>query len=142
MIYLDTSVLLPFYRNEILSEKIQAFLNLNHKSVMISELTLIEFSCALARWTRTKELTEHHAAIIEKALNTDINNNCFAVKPLSSIVYKQARVWLVQRKTALKAFDALHLATSFSLNAKLITADWILASAANTFAVPSELISQ
>lgn len=141
MIYLDTSVLLPFYRNEILSEQIQAFLNLNHESVTISELTLIEFSCALARWTRTKELSEHHAAIIEKALNTDISNNCFTVKPLNSIVYKQARAWLTQRKTSLKAFDALHLATSFNLNAKLITADRVLASAANAFEVPSELIS-
>lgn len=140
MIYLDSSVLLPFYRTEALSQQVQHLLNTTTAPVIITELTLVEFASALARWTRTKELAEEHAIMIEQALHADINNHCFLVKPLHAAIYQQAKNWLAERKTALKTFDALHLASSFLLKSKLITADNILASAANTLSVPAQLI--
>jgi hypothetical protein len=50
--YLDTSALLPYYREEETSQAIQNFLSSLRFPVGISDLTGLEFVSALSRWVR------------------------------------------------------------------------------------------
>jgi predicted nucleic acid-binding protein len=53
----------------------------------------------------------------------------------TSAHYKQARDWLLERKSPLRTLDALNLAVAHASNARLMTADAILASAARKHGV-------
>lgn len=52
MLYFDTSALLPYYRREHASERVQALLLSQSQPVLISHLTEVEVASALARWVR------------------------------------------------------------------------------------------
>ena len=70
--YLDTSALLPYYHEEKVSRRIQELLSDIQPPVMISSLTKVEFSSALARWVRMEEITDVEANLIENTFNSDI----------------------------------------------------------------------
>jgi predicted nucleic acid-binding protein len=75
--YLDTSALLPFYRNEPATQSVQAFLSSLDTPVTISDLTGVEFASALSRLVRTDELTEAQANLVEQAFADDPGYNGF-----------------------------------------------------------------
>lgn len=126
-VYLDTSVVLPLYREELLTPQAEAL----HAEVapVISTLTEIEIASALARWVRTGELSEQQAQTLEDTFAEDLRLNVFERTDLKDRHYWQARHWLLQRKTALRALDALHLACAVENRLLLVTADKTLAEA-------------
>lgn len=135
MLYFDTSTLMPYYRPEPLSSKIQATLLKAKEPVVISPLVEVEFASILARLVRMRELDARGADAIQAAFSQDIASSCYQVLGLTSAHYKQARDWLIERKTPLRTLDALHLAVAHASNARLVTADAILASAARKHGV-------
>ncbi|BBO88162.1 type II toxin-antitoxin system VapC family toxin [Desulfosarcina ovata] len=138
--YLDTSALLPYYREESVSRKIQDLLISFQPPVIISDLVKVEFASALARWVRMDEILEEQAVLLEKTFTKDVNAGLFLSKPMKSTYYSQAERWITSRKTALRTLDALHLACSWSLDAELVTCDRILHQAAKKLGVPSRLV--
>jgi predicted nucleic acid-binding protein len=72
MVYLDTSVLLPYYRPEAISDAVQAFLGSLAEPVSTSWRTELEVSAALARWVRMGECTEEEAAAAEALFDEDL----------------------------------------------------------------------
>jgi predicted nucleic acid-binding protein len=138
--YLDTSALLPYYREEKVSRRIQELLSDIQPPVMISSLTKVEFASALARWVRMEEITDVEANLIENTFNGDIKMGLFIRHPLSPAHFSQAETWLLNRKTALRTLDALHLACSWSLKAELITCDNILQGSADILGIKSRII--
>ncbi len=64
-IYLDTSVLLPYYRAEKSSRQGEDLLLEIQPAALLSELTRVEMASAIARWTRMKEIDESQAALVE-----------------------------------------------------------------------------
>ena len=133
--YLDTSALLPLYRNEAittLSEEV-----LEQYTVTISALTEVEVQSALARWVRTGELTEQQAREIETVFAEDLRCETFQTTPITERHYWQAKQWLHQRNSALRTLDALHLAVCEEENLPLITADRLFAKAATELEIPS-----
>ena len=50
--YIDTSALLPYYREEAMSQSIQDLLISLKPPVLISDLTKVEFVSAISRWMK------------------------------------------------------------------------------------------
>lgn len=129
-IYLDTSALLPYYREEASSRKVEDLLRKTPPPVLVSELTLVEMASAIARWTRMNEIDEPQAALIENTFEQDVHSGLYLVRPIEFTHYRRAEKWISARKTALRTMDALHLACCWSVRAKLITCDTIMHKAA------------
>jgi predicted nucleic acid-binding protein len=139
-IYLDTSALLPYYREEINSQAIQDFLSSLNIPAGISDLTVLEFSSALSRWVRMKELDEAQASLVENAFIEDVGSGLFKRLPITTKHYRQAQRWISTRKTALRTLDALHLACSFAAGIEIVTCDQVLAESANILGVPNRIV--
>lgn len=133
--YLDTSALLPYYRQEACSAQVERFLQQQKQAVLISRLTAIEFASALARWVRTRELDEPQANRVESAFFEDLAAGRFRLAEVTTEHFARAQHWLLARKTALRTLDALHLALSEAYDATLVTLDQPLLQAAYWFGV-------
>lgn len=138
--YLDTSALLPYYREEPTSGAVEAFLRARGRPVRVSRLVEIEFCSALARWVRTCELDEAQAMLIEHTYLDDLLAGRLDLTPLPPRAYVQARDWLLRREVPLRTLDALHLAACCEMEAELVTCDRRLHRSAERLAVPSLLL--
>ena len=138
--YLDTSALLPYYRQEDTSDEIQNFLSSVQPPIYISYLTEVEFFSAVSRLVRMKEVTEVHARLIEDAFAEDIRSGLFIKVSLAKKHYKLAVDWISSRKTGLRTLDGLHLACSFLYDTEMVTCDEILAKSAARLGIPCRFI--
>lgn len=139
--YLDTSALLPYYREETHSVQVQDFLQSLEQTPIISNLTKTEFASALSRWVRTKELSADEADQIQVVFSQHLEQNLYQVRTLTDSHFSQAERWLTQRTGALRTLDALHLAFAMQLEAVLVTCDGALAGAAERLGLPVEYIA-
>ena len=139
--YLDTSALLPYYREEETSQAIQNFLSSLRFPVGISDLTGLEFVSALSRWVRMKEITEAQASLVENAFTEDARSGLFRRLSITAKHYRQAQKWISSRKTALRTLDALHLACCFMAGVEIVTCDEVLTNSADILGVPCRLIA-
>ena len=138
MLYLDTSAVLPYYRQEQASERVQAMLQAQSKPALISQLTQVEVTSALARWVRMGELSEPQANRIESAFHEDVSQGRFLLCAIEGAHYRRASHWISTRKTSLRTLDALHLACAEHHEARLISEDEALINAANFFGVDAD----
>jgi len=138
--YFDTSALLPYYREEPLSDDVQSLLQDAVGRIVISDLVEVEIASALARWVRTKEFSEADAWKLQNAFKEDMENGCFEKISLSHRHLGQAGDWLLTRKTALRTFDALHLACAKDHSAEMLTADRLLAKGAEALGIQCLLL--
>ncbi len=122
-LYFDTSALLPYYRQEASSDRIQDLLSRQRRPVTISRLTLVEFASALARWVRMGELGDSHANRLESVFREDIAEGRFVVREVESRHFERAAQWLQTRKTGLRTLDALQLACSETGGGAMVTLD-------------------
>lgn len=139
-LYFDTSALLPYYREEALSYFVQTLLRTTPSEVFVSDLSEVEVASAIARWRRMSEISEEDALVIQKTFAEDIAFGFYSYHPLTFDDFQQAKDWLLQRKTALRTCDALHLAYAARLDAVLVTADKKLAQAAKEFGISYQLL--
>jgi predicted nucleic acid-binding protein len=139
--YVDTSALLPYYREEQTSSQIQSFLNTIQPPVLLSDLTRVEVASTIARWIRMNELNESQAALIENTFEQDLRSGLYLVKVLTSMHYRQAEKWLYTRRTVLRTLDALHIACCWSFQAQLVTCDKIMHESAWMLGLESTLIT-
>lgn len=130
MLYLDTSALLPYYRDEAFSGAVQRLLVERTEPVLISDLTRLEFASALARWVRTRELEEQHAQRLSRAFDEDVRENRYDLCHITFEHTELARQWLLARNTSLRTLDAIHLASAAVENATLVSLDDALLAAA------------
>lgn len=141
MIYLDSSVVAPFYWSEELSARVQDFLKHND-GLMISQLVEVELFSAVSRRVRMRELTNDDAWEIASRFQTDLNNGFFTLLNIEPVHYDKARNWIRQFNTPLRTLDALHLAVADSCEIPLITADESLAVSARLLGVEVTLLRQ
>ena len=142
MLYFDTSAVLPYYRQEQASDRVQALLESQTQPVLISHLTEVEVASALARWVRMGELNEPQANRIESAFHDDVSHGRFSLCPIETAHYKRASHWIGTRKTSLRTLDALHLACAEHHQAQLISEDEALVNAAVFFGIDARLASK
>ena len=138
--YFDTSALLPYYRQEALTPKVQDFINDLTPPILINHLTLVEMASALSRWCRTLELTQAQALMIHELFYQHITIGLYRILPVSEQEFKRAESWLLQRDTSLRSLDALHLATALYADACLVTADKKLYESARYLNLKSQFL--
>jgi len=139
MVYLDTSVLAALYIPEPKSEIIQEFVRGKGKTAL-SSLTEVEFSSAVSRRTRMKELSREDGFQIISRFQIHIKSRVFEMYPIMQREYDLARDWIGKLDTPLRTLDALHLAVAFSNQLVLVTADASFAVAAKKIGIKIEII--
>jgi uncharacterized protein len=130
VLYLDTSALLPFYREEASSPAVERLLLAQRQPVLLSRLGELEVASALARWVRLRELAEAQANKVANTFREDLRAGRFRLLELEPGDYVRACEWLLARKTPLRVLDALHLACALRHEAELVTADAAMARSA------------
>ncbi len=77
-LFLDTSVLVKLYFREEGTEELDKYLNDNKvKAIYLSEITKIEFSSAIWKKVRTKELDENDAKVLQNGFKSDYDKYRF-----------------------------------------------------------------
>ncbi|MCJ7582142.1 MAG: type II toxin-antitoxin system VapC family toxin [Candidatus Aminicenantes bacterium] len=127
-IFLDTSALAKRYIEEPGSDELENLLHSAVKEVTVSTLALPEFSAAISRKVRNKELSDEMATDAMKEIEIDWNG-LFIKIPLFEDLAKQAASLTIQ--FPLKGADAVHLVSAVASGADLfIASDRQLISAA------------
>jgi predicted nucleic acid-binding protein len=122
-IYLDSSVVVPYYRREATSVAVGALLDGREGPAFISELTDVEVASALSRLVRMGQLDAADAARIDVTFDQHLRAGRYVCNALAPHHYATARAWLRARIAPLRTLDALHAACAASLDAELVTAD-------------------
>jgi predicted nucleic acid-binding protein len=112
-VYLDTSALAKLYVPEPESDELEAAL-LNRTDLIVSDLAVTEMASALARRARQHELSVKQAGWLYRELLRDLSLNQFRHVHLGADVHREAERLLstIGHQVALRAADALHLATA------------------------------
>ncbi len=139
MIYLDTSVVAPFYWTEALSDQVEALLR-QEVELGISKLVEVELCSVLSRRVRMREIERDEAQAIANRFQTDLNSGFYSQLILEPIHYEMARNWIRRFDTPLRTLDALHLAIASAHNIPLVTADEGLAVSADVLGVEVQVL--
>jgi uncharacterized protein len=140
LIYLDTSVVAPFYWQEQLSDMVQELLH-NEPDVALSQLVEVELFSALSRRVRMGEISQDQARAIADLFEGHIDYGFYTRLPVEALHYRLAQNWIRRFDTPLRTLDALHLAIASSQGICLITADQGLAGSAERFGVEVQLLT-
>jgi hypothetical protein len=130
IVYFDTSALAKWYISEPGSAEVEKYIR-QHGPVSISDLTIVEMRCLLARRRRDGSLTGDIDARVWATLNEDLRNNHLICHALPD-KWAEACVNLVSilSDIPLRSLDAIHLVVAEGIRADTIaTADRITASA-------------
>jgi uncharacterized protein len=139
LIYLDTSVVAPFYWTEALSDQVEALLR-QEVDLGISQLVEVELCSVLSRRVRMREIERDEAQAIANRFQTDLNSGFYRQLILEPIHYDMARNWIRRFDTPLRTLDALHLAIASAHNIPLVTADEGLAVSADMLGVEVQVL--
>jgi uncharacterized protein len=140
LIYLDTSVVAPFYWQEQLSDIVQELLQ-NETDVALSQLVEVELFSALSRRVRMGEISQGQAAEIADCFEAHIAYGFYTRLAVEALHYSLAQEWIRRFDTPLRTLDALHLAIASSQRICLITADRGLAGSAEAFGIEFRLLT-
>jgi uncharacterized protein len=100
LIYLDTSIIAPFYWAEALSDKVEELMR-SESELGLSQLVEVELMSALSRRVRMREISQETAKAIANRFQTHLNNDFYLLIPLESVHYRLARNWIAQFNTSL-----------------------------------------
>jgi len=139
-LYLDTSVLVPYYSPEPLSAQCEALI-LSETRPVISDLCTVELVSALARKVRRAELDTVDAERIKSRFQSHIEGSYYMLLPLERHHLRMAQDWIGQLKVPLRSLDGLHLAVAATGGIPFATADRALAGCADAFGVEVLLVA-
>jgi predicted nucleic acid-binding protein len=139
MFYVDTSLLVPYYCPEPMSEKAEIFLT-SHSPLIISTLAELEIFSAVSRKVREKDLNRPAARRILAKFLFHLDGHFFACLPVATQHLRLARDWIGQFNTGLRSLDALHLAVASLEGLTMVTADRDLAEFARILSLDVTLI--
>ncbi len=137
--YIDTSLLVAYYCPEMLSDAAARVIG-EVAFACINPLVEVEFCSALGIKARTGKLTVTPAERILSRFRLHLGEGRYRVVPLELRQYALAAEWIGRFSTPLRSADALHLASAFTCELRLLTADQGLARSAEHFGVDCELI--
>jgi hypothetical protein len=131
IIYFDTSALAKWYINEAHSEDVEKYIQ-EHGPVAISDLTVVEMRCLLARRRRERTIDVKMEMEIYATFQEDIRQRFLICHPLPH-GFAAGAVNLLSRLPSIpiRTLDALHLIIANELPADVIaTADTVMAAGA------------
>ena len=131
VIYFDTSALAKWYVNEIHSDRVESFIQ-QHGPVDISELTVVEMRCLLARRRREKDLTDGIESEIFVTFQEDIRKRVLICHPFPAFLAAGViNLMPFVSGIPVRAPDAMHLVIAKEIGADLLaTSDKVMAEAA------------
>ncbi|WP_353572795.1 type II toxin-antitoxin system VapC family toxin [Candidatus Albibeggiatoa sp. nov. BB20] len=134
MRYLDTSFILPLFVQEPNSEHVSNSLqSVLHKELAISSWVKVEFSSALARRVRMKEISDEFAKSVLQRFSSVIRH--YQLIDPSTADFELATELLQNFHSGLRAGDALHLGIVLNRRATLYTLDVKFANVAMSLGV-------
>lgn len=137
--YVDTSLLVPYYCPEALSRVAERTLRGDPRPT-VSDLVEIEFFSALARKVRAREMSVADATRTGERFLDHLQAGLYARIAVQRRHYEAARGWLARFTLPLRALDALHLALADREGLRLATADQDLSRSAKSLGVAVTLI--
>ena len=130
-IYFDTSALAKWYLNEARSDDVEKYVQ-EHGPVNISDLTVVEMRCLLARRRREKSIDSKIEIQVFATFQEDIRKNvliCHAFP--DGLSWGAVNLISVLSDIPLRTLDALHLLIAKETQADILaTADRIMMAAA------------
>lgn len=141
MLYLDTSVLLPYFTAEPMSNAVEAWLGRpDAGDLTISQWTITEFHSAISFKVRTGQLpAKLQDAILERFVTARADT--FLVVLPTAADHELATHFLHDWKSGLRAGDALHLAIACNRNAALVTLDNTMLKAARSLKLAHQTVT-
>jgi predicted nucleic acid-binding protein len=127
--YVDTSVLGAYYCPEPISDQAEQAL-IQVGVPVISSLSEVEFHSLVSRKRRLKELTTRRAQEVRDLFENHLAQGVFRRISLGSEHFIKARQLVAVTGAVLRTLDALHLAVAFAESLPIVTADQVLARAA------------
>lgn len=109
---------------------------------VISDLTEVELFSAIARKTRTGELSAEDAGRLRAAFVGHLEAGYYERLALERRHYRVAREWLPSSSVALRTLDALHLAVAAAEDLSIATADQRQAEAGGPLGVATWLLGE
>lgn len=140
MIYLDTSVVAPFYWQEALSNRVEALLR-SQPDVGLSELVEVELYSALSRRVRMREISQGQAREIVAQFQLHLEHQFYGRIAVDATHYNLAKMWISRFETPLRSLNAMHPAIAAANQLRLVTADQALAESAVVFGVEVQLLT-
>jgi uncharacterized protein len=130
VIYFDTSALAKWYLNEERSQDVEEYIQ-EHGPVAISDLTVVEMRCLLARRRREGHIDAKMEARIFATFQEDIRQNFLICHPFpEGLAAGAVNLVSAHPDIPLRTLDAFHLVIAKAIEAvKLATADRIMAAA-------------
>lgn len=133
--FIDTSSLAKRYVQEPGSEELEEFFRSVVEEAYISTLAIVEFSAAIGRKIRNKDITENASANAMQEFEKDWQG-LFTKVPLSEELAELAASLAIQYP--LKGSDAVHLSSAVASDVELfITSDVNLLKAAKKIGIQS-----
>jgi predicted nucleic acid-binding protein len=128
-VYLDASVLVALFTNDLLTARADTFLRTKPSVLIVSDFAAAEFSSVIARHVRTNDITKNDARIVFSNFDTwTASTTQRALINGADII--GAEVLLRRLDLALRTPDALNIAIAQRMAATLVTFDKKMAAAA------------
>ncbi len=133
-IYFDTSALAKWYINECNSEEVESYLQENGP-VAISDLTVVEMRCLLARRRRENDISVMLETEIFATFQEDIRRKFLICHHFPQELAAGAiNLMSILGNIPVRSLDAMHLVIAKEISAGvLVTADKVMADAATAF---------
>jgi len=128
--YFDTSALAKWYLNEERSQDVEQYIQ-EHGPVAISDLTVVEMRCLLARRRREGHVDPNTESRVFAVFQEDIRQNFLTCHPFpEGLAAGTVNLVSAYPDIPLRTLDAFHLVIAKTIEAaKLATADRIMAAA-------------
>ncbi len=141
MIYLDTSFVVPLFREEAASRKITDFISRQAAGTLaVSKWTGVEFASHVSRDIRMGELSATEGSGILEEFDATISASFVMLVP-NSYDFDLAQEYVAHFATQLRAPDALHLAVARNNGMEFVaTLDEGMLAAAKKLKVPARRV--
>jgi hypothetical protein len=136
VIYFDTGALAKWYISEAHSDDVEEYLQ-KHGPVAISDLTIVEMRCLLARRRRDKSITAQIETEAFATFQEDIRRRFLTCHPLpDGLAAGTINLIALLPGVPIRTLDAMHLMIAKEISAiELVTADRIMADGAEALGI-------
>jgi len=136
VIYFDTSALAKWYINETRSDDVEKYIQQNGP-VAISDLTVVEMRCLLARRRREKSITQQLEMEIFATFREDLRQRFLICHPFpADLAEGTINLLTLLSDIPIRTLDALHLMIAKEIfTEELVTADRIMAEGAKALGI-------
>lgn len=128
-VYADASLLVPLFTTDALSDRADAWFEAHRPAVLLGDFAAAEFASAVARKTRTAELSTDEARSAFSAFDAWASQQAARVQ-VSPTDVALAESFIRRLDLNLRAPDAIHIAIALRLDADLATFDERMADCA------------